>query len=96
MCDGSRAAAPAGPGAGASIRLVLSWCGLILTPFFLIYFRMQRIGREHIPAEGPVILAANHRSFLDPFVIATMARRPDVLRGQEGAVRVQPGRWAGC
>ena len=44
--------------------------------FFLVYFRMQRIGREHIPSRGPVIIAANHRSFLDPFVIACMARRP--------------------
>jgi glycerol-3-phosphate dehydrogenase (NAD(P)+) len=44
--------------------------------FFMIYFRMQRIGREHIPAKGPVLLTANHRSFLDPFVIACMARRP--------------------
>ncbi|MGA2929318.1 MAG: 1-acyl-sn-glycerol-3-phosphate acyltransferase [Solirubrobacteraceae bacterium] len=48
----------------------------ILQPFFWVYFRMSRIGREHIPAEGPVIVAANHRSFLDPFVIGTMARRP--------------------
>jgi 1-acyl-sn-glycerol-3-phosphate acyltransferase len=48
----------------------------VLQPFFHIYFRLSRIGREHIPAEGPVIFAANHRSFLDPFVIATMARRP--------------------
>jgi glycerol-3-phosphate dehydrogenase (NAD(P)+) len=49
----------------------------LFQPFFHIYFRMARIGREHIPAEGPVIIAANHRSFLDPFVIGTMGgRRP--------------------
>ncbi len=47
----------------------------LFQPFFHIYFRMSRIGREYIPAEGPVIVAANHRSFLDPFVIATMSRR---------------------
>src|SRR3954469_17433957 len=48
----------------------------VLQPFFHLYFRMSRIGREHVPQEGPVIVAANHRSFLDPFVIATIARRP--------------------
>jgi glycerol-3-phosphate dehydrogenase (NAD(P)+) len=48
----------------------------VLQPFFHIYFRMSRIGREHVPDDGPVIFAANHRSFLDPFVIGTMTRRP--------------------
>ncbi|WCB95774.1 hypothetical protein DSM104299_04524 [Baekduia alba] len=48
----------------------------LFQPFFHLYFRMSRIGREHIPTDGPVILAANHRSFLDPFVIACMSRRP--------------------
>jgi 1-acyl-sn-glycerol-3-phosphate acyltransferase len=48
----------------------------MLVPFFLIYFRMQRIGREHLPRTGPLLLASNHRSFLDPFVIGTMVRRP--------------------
>jgi glycerol-3-phosphate dehydrogenase (NAD(P)+) len=48
----------------------------VLQPFFHIYFRLSRIGREHIPAEGPVIIASNHRSFVDPFVIGVMARRP--------------------
>jgi 1-acyl-sn-glycerol-3-phosphate acyltransferase len=43
---------------------------------FLLYFRMQRMGREHLPRRGPLILAANHRSFLDPFVIGMLVRRP--------------------
>ncbi len=48
----------------------------ILLPFFLVYFRLERIGAEHIPRSGPLILAANHRSFLDPFVIGALTRRP--------------------
>jgi glycerol-3-phosphate dehydrogenase (NAD(P)+) len=48
----------------------------LLVPFFLVYLRMGRIGREHLPRSGPLLLAANHRSFLDPFVIGTLVRRP--------------------
>ena len=48
----------------------------VLQPLFHLYFRMSRIGREHIPVSGPVIFVSNHRSFLDPFVIGTIARRP--------------------
>jgi len=47
-----------------------------LVPFFLIYFRLQRVGREHLPRSGPLLLAANHRSFLDPFVIGALVGRP--------------------
>ncbi len=56
--------------------IVLGIVRLLFQPFFHIYFRYVRIGREHIPKHGPVIIASNHRSFLDPFVIGTMARRP--------------------
>jgi 1-acyl-sn-glycerol-3-phosphate acyltransferase len=49
---------------------------LFLLPFFLIYFRLNRIGREHVPTDGPVIFASNHRSFLDPFIIGSMSKRP--------------------
>jgi 1-acyl-sn-glycerol-3-phosphate acyltransferase len=59
------------------VNPVLYW-GLraLFVPTFLIYFRMRRIGREHLPKEGPLLLASNHRSFLDPFVIGTLTRRP--------------------
>ncbi len=58
------------------VNLVVYWCvRVVLQPAIQIFFRLRRTGREHIP-EGKVILAANHRSFLDPFVIGTCLRRP--------------------
>ena len=48
----------------------------VLQPLVTIYFRLSRIGREHVPREGGVLLAPNHRSFLDPIVIAISVRRP--------------------
>jgi glycerol-3-phosphate dehydrogenase (NAD(P)+) len=48
----------------------------LLQPFFHLYFRLSRIGRENIPTSGPVIFASNHRSFLDPFIIGVLSRRP--------------------
>ena len=49
-----------------------------MIPFFLLYFRLSRAGRDHGRVKGGLIVAANHRSFLDPFVIgATLPwRRP--------------------
>jgi glycerol-3-phosphate dehydrogenase (NAD(P)+) len=51
---------------------------IFMTPFFLVYFRYSRAGREHGRVKGGLIVAANHRSFLDPFAIggALPWRRP--------------------
>ena len=46
-----------------------------LQPALMIFFRLSRLGREHMPSGG-LILAANHRSFLDPFIIGCCLRRP--------------------
>jgi len=59
------------------VNPVIYWAlRAMLVPFFLVYFRLQRVGREHLPRSGPLLLASNHRSFLDPFVIGTLVRRP--------------------
>ncbi|MFL5841754.1 MAG: lysophospholipid acyltransferase family protein, partial [Thermoleophilaceae bacterium] len=49
---------------------------VILGAAIQVYFSLERNGRKNIPKNGPVILASNHRSFLDPFVIGCSVRRP--------------------
>jgi glycerol-3-phosphate dehydrogenase (NAD(P)+) len=49
---------------------------LAVQPVLMLLFWLKRIGREHIPASGGVILAPNHRSFLDPWVVGICLRRP--------------------
>jgi 1-acyl-sn-glycerol-3-phosphate acyltransferase len=59
------------------INKPLYWTLRTLTqPLLFIYFRISRTGADFIPDEGGAIIAANHRSFLDPFVIAMLTRRP--------------------
>jgi 1-acyl-sn-glycerol-3-phosphate acyltransferase len=56
--------------------LVAYWVfKVVLTPFFLILWRVRVEGREHVPALGPAVLAANHQSFCDSFFLPLVVRR---------------------
>ena len=76
----------------------------------LLYWSLQGDARAVLPrllphaadrhastcrARGPLLLAANHRSFLDPFVIGDARAPARLLRGQARAVRAPPG-MPGC
>lgn len=48
-----------------------------------VWFRWQFEGKEHIPREGPVLIAANHASYYDPiahgYFLVRAGRRPRYL-----------------
>ena len=51
------------------------FCEIIFPWIFKIWLRWEVCGRENIPAEGPVVIAANHLSLLDPPVLGAAATR---------------------
>ena len=48
---------------------------VVLTPYLLLLHRARCIDSHNIPADGPVIIAPNHFSFLDHFFVAVFLRR---------------------
>src|SRR6266568_734055 len=51
----------------------LGWC--FFRTVFKLYFRWRVFNPERVPLEGPVILAANHASFLDPPLVGAGLKR---------------------
>jgi 1-acyl-sn-glycerol-3-phosphate acyltransferase len=53
---------------------------VILGPPLRLLFRPKAVGMENVPTEGPVIIAANHQSFLDDFLLPlVLPRRVTIL-----------------
>ncbi|HET6214090.1 MAG TPA: lysophospholipid acyltransferase family protein [Micromonosporaceae bacterium] len=48
---------------------------VLVGPAMRVLFRPQVSGAGHVPASGPVILAANHLSFMDSIVLPLAVRR---------------------
>jgi len=49
---------------------------LLFRGLFRFYFRWRVCNPERVPESGPVILACNHASFLDPPLVGAGLRRP--------------------
>ena len=67
--------APAQP-AGADPERGFRIAAMVVKPLTRTWFRIRLEGHEHIPESGPVILASNHRSNMDPVLLASAVERP--------------------
>ena len=52
---------------------IIRWVSLAFAKLCL-WFKVE--GREHVPAKGAFIFAANHSSYLDPFLLTASTSRP--------------------
>jgi 1-acyl-sn-glycerol-3-phosphate acyltransferase len=49
---------------------------VVVKPLMRTWFRIRLEGHEHVPETGPVVLASNHRSNMDPVLLASALKRP--------------------
>ncbi len=60
---------------GAHVTRTFRGVMALFSPLTRRWGRLDVSGLEHLPAEGPVLLAGNHDSWLDPVAIGTAAVR---------------------
>jgi 1-acyl-sn-glycerol-3-phosphate acyltransferase len=58
-----------------------------------LLFRVEARGAEHVPTTGPVLLVANHSSFLDPPLVGGVAPRPLSFMAKAELFRVPLFGW---
>ncbi|HEY3413063.1 MAG TPA: lysophospholipid acyltransferase family protein [Armatimonadota bacterium] len=58
------------------VAIVHNFCKRVLAVVTRTMGPIHIYGMENVPAEGPVIIASNHQSYLDPIVIALPFKRP--------------------
>ena len=57
-------------------------------------YRLQTLGGDRVPAQGPVIVVANHESVLDPFVLGCAVERELRFLAKAELWRHRPVAWA--
>ncbi|MDP4193246.1 MAG: lysophospholipid acyltransferase family protein [Bacteroidota bacterium] len=55
----------------------------ILYPFFKIFYRVEVYGRENLPKNKAILVAANHISYFDPVIVSLATKRPVAYMAKE-------------
>ncbi|MFO0983193.1 MAG: lysophospholipid acyltransferase family protein [Planctomycetota bacterium] len=77
---------------GRGGRLLYGFLRAVAAVVFRLYFRLRSRGLEGCPA-GPLIIVANHTSFLDPFVLQATFRRRIVFMVTSAFYDLRRFRW---
>lgn len=72
------------PGPTFGQRVLYAVVRGLVVGFCRTFFRLQVTGREHVPANGPFILAPVHRSNVDTPIVAAVTRRRLRYMGKDG------------
>jgi 1-acyl-sn-glycerol-3-phosphate acyltransferase len=77
------------------VRAVFYWFmkHVLLGPVLRLLYRPKARGLENVPTEGPVILAANHVSFMDSLFIPLVLKRRVVFLGKSDYFDKAKTRW---
>jgi len=76
---------------GPGVLFSLSY--LIGKPLVRVLFPIEVLGRENLPQTGPLLLIANHASYLDPIFIIAAADRYIRFITKGEMLRTRFGRW---
>jgi len=52
-------------------------------PFFKLFFKVEINGRENVPYDGAYIVASNHSSYFDPFIVCLATKRSVAFMAKE-------------
>lgn len=69
------------------------FCYVLQANFFTLGFSLRTEGAQHVPRSGPLLVVANHQSFLDPVSIGLAIPRRLVYLARKGLFRNPLFRW---
>jgi 1-acyl-sn-glycerol-3-phosphate acyltransferase len=68
-------------------------CKVVAVALMRLWFRVEGYGTEHIPAEGAVLIVANHSSVLDPPIVGGMCPRQLTFLAKAELFRIPGFGW---
>lgn len=74
-------------------RVSYSFVRGLLAGVFKLYFRVEVIGREHVPEAGGFVVSPSHRSNLDTPIICVITKRRLRYMGKESLWKSRFGGW---